>query len=597
MKYRSEIDGLRALAVVPVVLFHAGVHALSGGFVGVDIFFVISGYLITSIILTELEQGKFSVLNFYERRARRILPALYGVMAVSSVLGYLWMMPDEFKNYGQSLLATTLFSNNILLSVTSGYWDLNSEFKPLLHTWSLGVEEQYYILFPIFLMVGWKYFRKSIVASCLLIALASLLLANWGVDTRPEIAFYVLPTRAWEILLGALVAFYLKDRPDAATDESTTKNQLLSGCGLIMIVGAIVLFDKNYPAPGFYMLVPTLGAALIIVYARAGTLAHRLLADKLVVGLGLISYSFYLWHQPLLAFSRIYLKSQPTLALSLGLVLMALVLSYLTWRFVEQPFRNRKAVSRRTIFASSGLISCCFVGLGLYLNQSYGMASRVFDASVKLEEMDKRIYNSKVFSFKKDQFDHPEKLKILVIGNSYARDFINMTSETFDTSRTDIVYRDDLTDCIVPFIDPLAEKLFSKADVIVFGGGFRKECVHGDIAFATGLGKKVFYFGNKHFGYNENWLIRLKAEQRADQYNVLLPETFEDEQHLSSAVPPEYYISFLAPVVRNGEIPITDHMGRLLSADRMHLTRYGAIFFGDKVLGNGPYGQLFPGHK
>ena len=160
MNYRREIDGLRALAVIPVILFHAGFQAFGGGFVGVDVFFVISGYLITSIILQDLQKNRFSLLRFYERRARRILPALFLVMVISCIFAYAWMLPDELKSFGQSLLATALFSNNLLLAITASYWSLPSEFKPLLHTWSLGVEEQYYVLFPLFMVLGWKLFRK-----------------------------------------------------------------------------------------------------------------------------------------------------------------------------------------------------------------------------------------------------------------------------------------------------------------------------------------------------------------------------------------------------------------------------------------------------
>ena len=192
MNYRREIDGLRALAVLPVIFFHAGFDYFSGGFVGVDIFFVISGYLITSIILIQIKKGTFSISDFYERRARRILPVLFFIMMISLSFGYIWMMPDEFKNFGQSLVATSLFSNNILLAITTGYWDLTSEFKPLLHTWSLGVEEQYYVLFPFLLVFSWKYFRGKEVTIIASITALSFLLANWGGDscTNNNILFF-----------------------------------------------------------------------------------------------------------------------------------------------------------------------------------------------------------------------------------------------------------------------------------------------------------------------------------------------------------------------------------------------------------------------
>lgn len=208
MKYRPEVDGLRAVAVISVLLFHAGFAVFSGGFVGVDVFFVISGYLITTIMLGELEKGTFSLLNFYERRFRRILPALYLVMAVTLAVGWFTLLPDEYKNLGQSVVATTFYANNMLLGLTSGYWDLASQFKPLLHTWSLGVEEQYYAVVPLLLMVAWRWTRW-LGLGIVVLTTASLVLAQWMIYVSPSWAFYLLPTRFWELATGALCAWLL----------------------------------------------------------------------------------------------------------------------------------------------------------------------------------------------------------------------------------------------------------------------------------------------------------------------------------------------------------------------------------------------------
>ena len=195
MKYRSEIDGLRALAVLPVIFFHAGFELFSGGFVGVDVFLVISGYLITTIIISEMSEGKFSILKFYERRARRILPALFFVMLVSLPFAWLWLTPKDLKDFGQSLIATSTFSSNILFWLESGYFDTATELKPLLHTWSLAVEEQYYILFPIFLLITWRLGLKWILSILAIILVISLGAAHWGAYNKPNAAFYLLPTR------------------------------------------------------------------------------------------------------------------------------------------------------------------------------------------------------------------------------------------------------------------------------------------------------------------------------------------------------------------------------------------------------------------
>ena len=209
MKYREEIDGIRAVAVLPVIFFHAGFSAFSCGYVGVDVFFVISGYLITTIILSEKERGTFSLANFYERRARRIIPALFLVMLFSTVCSYLWLAPSHMKDFSESLAAVSLFSSNILFWKETGYWGVANELKPLLHTWSLAVEEQYYVLFPLFLMGMWRFRKRWILGSFFIIAAASLLHSQWASVHHPAANFFLLSTRAWELAIGAGIAFYL----------------------------------------------------------------------------------------------------------------------------------------------------------------------------------------------------------------------------------------------------------------------------------------------------------------------------------------------------------------------------------------------------
>jgi peptidoglycan/LPS O-acetylase OafA/YrhL len=257
--YRQEIDGLRALAVVSVILFHAGFEAFSGGFVGVDVFFVISGYLITSIILTQKAAGTFSLLNFYERRARRILPALFVVMAACIPFAWLWLLPNDMKDFSQSLVAVSVFASNILFWRESGYFDTAAELKPLLHTWSLAVEEQYYVLFPLFLLVMWRFAKRWTMPTLAVIAAGSFALAQWGANNKPSAAFFLLPARGWEIAIGALVAFYFARYPKQQLQRSV---QEAGGVvGLLMIVYAILTYSKSTPFPSAYALAPVLGTA------------------------------------------------------------------------------------------------------------------------------------------------------------------------------------------------------------------------------------------------------------------------------------------------------------------------------------------------
>ena len=414
MKYRREIDGLRALAVLPVILFHAGLNNFSGGFIGVDVFFVISGYLITTIIIDELSQGNFSIINFYERRARRILPALFLVMFVSLILGYVWLMPDEFKNFGQSLVATSLFSNNILLSFTSGYWSLASEFKPLLHTWSLGVEEQYYVIVPILLMFFWRISRRSILYLLWIIFFSSLFFSIWFVNLSPDWAFYNLPTRAWEISTGALSSMYLRLYSPITSNHKLS--DILSFSGFVLIIFSIFSFDNTVLSPSYLLLIPTIGAALIIIFCRPGTFVFKILGNKIVVFLGLLSYSLYLWHQPVFAYLRAYSSEHPSPINFLALLPFIFILAFLTWKFIEMPFRMKSFFEKKYLFIFSLSCSVVFVAIGLVLNKDYGMPMRVFGANISTGDMDKRIYNEKVFSYKKDKFITTSLTKILIIG-------------------------------------------------------------------------------------------------------------------------------------------------------------------------------------
>ncbi len=357
MKYRPEVDGLRAVAVLPVILFHAGFGAFGGGFVGVDVFFVISGFLITRILVDELEAGRFSMAAFYERRARRILPALFVMLALCVPAAWALLPPSAMARFSDSLVAVTLFSSNILFWRQSGYFDTAAELKPLLHTWSLAVEEQYYILFPIVLAAVYRFNRRLLVPVLLAGFVLSLGLAEWLVHRRPGAAFFLLPTRGWELLLGALAAVL-----GARLRAGPVTSNVLSASGLGMIGLAVFSFDRSTPTPGLQTLLPTVGAALVLLYARTGgSWAGWVLSSRPAVWLGLISYSAYLWHQPLLVFFRYASTGPMGLGMTWVAIIAAIMFGYLSWRLVEMPIRNQKKVAKRTIVALS-LLGTSVVG-------------------------------------------------------------------------------------------------------------------------------------------------------------------------------------------------------------------------------------------
>lgn len=385
MKYRADIDGLRAIAVLPVIFFHAGFQIFSGGFVGVDVFFVISGYLITCILLREHAEGRFSVVEFYERRARRILPALFFVMAATCVFAWFWLLPSDFKSLSQSVVATILYSSNFLFWQTAGYFDTSAELKPLLHTWSLAVEEQFYFFFPLILIIIWRTCKKHLTLILAGLFVASLAIAELTVRSAPNSAFYLLHTRGWELLAGALCAVVVHKRI-IALSSSRLSSEAFAAAGAAMLIWSIFFFDKTYPFPSLYTLVPVAGASLIILYAANGTLVGRALQWRPLVHVGLISYSAYLWHQPLLALARHVQLKEPPGWLLLALCIATLILAHLTWRYVERPFRDKERISRSQIFKQAALVSAVFFSIGVAGHATGGFPQRFDDLTVRLQQ-------------------------------------------------------------------------------------------------------------------------------------------------------------------------------------------------------------------
>ncbi len=358
--YRADIDGLRALAIVPVLLFHAGIAGFGGGYVGVDIFFVISGYLITGVIVREIDAGRFSIVHFYERRARRIMPALIVMIAAVLVAAAFFFFPEDLAKMPASAVAATLFVSNIHLFFDVNYFGGGAEIKPLLHTWSLAVEEQFYIGFPILMMLIARFApqqRKMIVGALTILSFA---IAAWTQARGDGFAFYWLPPRAWELFAGSMVALGF------APAAGTRLRELMALGGVAAIGFAIATYSRTTVFPGVAALLPVLGAAAII-HAGAQTGVARLLAVRPMVAIGLISYSLYLWHWPVIVFAEYAgdaklsgWQSAAAIALSLGLAIAS-------WRWVERPFRQPGRFGRRAVFGwnGAGMAALCLAALAL----------------------------------------------------------------------------------------------------------------------------------------------------------------------------------------------------------------------------------------
>lgn len=451
MRYRAEIDGLRALAVVPVIFFHAGFSIFSGGFVGVDVFFVISGYLITTILIEDIENKRFSIISFYERRARRILPALFFIMIVCIFFSWMWMLPYQMKDFSKSIVAVSLFASNILFWRDSDYFSAATEEKPLLHTWSLAIEEQYYFLFPIFLITAWYFGRKKVFWMIVIMATASLLLSEWGWRNHAKANFYLAPTRVWELFAGSIAAFIVQK-------QGVQKNNVLAMIGLATIVFSIFLYNETTPFPSFYTLAPVLGVILFVLYAERETIAARLLSNSGFVGIGLISYSAYLWHQPIFVFVKIKLGYSLSVGVYAILIFLSFVFAFLSWKYIEKPFRSKNKFKKNEIFRYSLLGTVAFIAIGLYgyksdgfkeemLKYKYSEAERL-EANIVFDAINNDIYgemaNENCNIWVRDTKDiDAEKVHscfdeygkaIVVLGDSHAMNLYNIFSysNTYD---------------------------------------------------------------------------------------------------------------------------------------------------------------------
>tara|TARA_B100001057_G_scaffold92655_1_gene88900 strand:+ start:687 stop:2735 length:2049 start_codon:yes stop_codon:yes gene_type:complete len=362
--YKPQIDGLRALAVIPVIFFHAGLNTFQGGFVGVDVFFVISGYLITKIIIEDISRKKFSLQNFYIRRARRLLPVLYSIIILSMPFAVFLMGDEQLIFFSKQIFSVIFFISNFFFWKNSGYFDPSSELQPLLHTWSLAVEEQFYIVFPILIIFIYKYFKNKIIFFLLIITLISLFLSQLGGNFKIEnlsnsYPFFLLPFeffwqagsanfylpfgRIWELIFGSMIAVGLSKKKE----KKGRYNNIFSILGFILILFSIFFYSENMQYPSIFTLIPCLGTSLIILYTDKKTLLFKILTFKPIIFLGLISYSLYLWHQPIFAFNKIYFGADLSFFHIIFLVSLSFILSLFSWKLIEQPFRDRKKVSNK----------------------------------------------------------------------------------------------------------------------------------------------------------------------------------------------------------------------------------------------------------
>ena len=621
IKYRPEIDGLRAIAVLAVVIYHAkfilnGKELLPGGYLGVDVFFVISGYLITLILLKQIANKTFSFKSFYKRRLRRIAPALLGTML--AVLPFAWysMFPNAAYEYCASILSSLGMGSNFLFWREDSYWAAVSDLKPFLHTWSLSIEEQFYIFFPILLIfINKKKILKNNLAKFLVFTfIFSLAFSQYASIHHVKTNFFLLPSRAWELLAGSLLAYL--EINFGRNISSQLKSNVLVGIGLTLVVLPFFLFKKETPHPSILTLIPILGSTLVVWYGSSIGYMTKIISHKVLVYIGLISYSLYLWHFPIFALYKINGFEVSNLIMFV-LICGSFFISILSYKWIEKPFRNPKIISDKAFYKSivaSFLIIFCTAAFG-YFNKGnwlrFNKKQSILLGASQLRGKTRGSYTDyvvKKFNSERDlKFKKTNKRKILLLGDSYAQDFYNILYEGKFLKDLDIVthyidgrcrnvlYREDNNYNLAKTIqqkckhiirvgDTRLDGIMSDADLIIMASAWKKYSTNKMPELSdyieTKYGKKVVFVGRKKFGklgFQE--VLKLKNN---DYNNILKEVEAEHTRNIQLArrlMFEREYLDLHNIICKSDTVcPITSDLGDLISYDGRHLTKKGAIY-------------------
>ncbi|PRY54514.1 peptidoglycan/LPS O-acetylase OafA/YrhL [Arcticibacter pallidicorallinus] len=564
MHFRKDIQGLRALAVIVVIIFHLGF--LPNGYLGVDVFFVISGFLIIGIINKDFINDTYSIKDFYVRRFRRIIPLVLITALVALVLGSYFMLPDDLENLSQSIIATNFFSNNVLQLITvRNYWDVMNEYKPLMHTWSLGVEEQFYIVIPFLFLFSNKKNNK-IFAIIMIATLASALTYIFYNDE--SVKFYMLPMRFFEISIGGLAALKIRE---------IKSNAYLSGISFLVLI-VLLFFDFGLTGE-LETIIAVIATVLLIATNKSSFKINQLLENRIAVYIGTISFSLYMWHQVILAFYRYAISQEFSLYTSLLLGLTMLAVAILSYHFIEDYFRRPQNISTKKL-----LMICSFLFLGLnaasfYIYFKAGVIRDVPELKISAAHVERGMhakYNSKIRELTGD-FTASEKINVLLIGNSFARDWANVLLESEFRDQINIFYSE------FPFETKNLQHNLDMADVIFFSPFYKAEYIPVATKFKIDE-KKLWIVGTKNFGPNNGLLYNQKRSQgncdlRANVSDYALNENRELIEEWG-----DRYIDLLSYVVDTAnKVPVFTQNCEFISQDTRHFTRSGARFFANKV--------------
>ena len=560
--YRKDIDGLRALAVLVVFVFHCGY--LPAGYLGVDIFFVISGYLITKIIFLKSIDNSFSIVDFYLRRIRRIIPLVSFFCLIALVAGLFTMLPDDLENLAQSVVATNFFGNNVLQYLTTGnYWDIVNEFKPLMHTWSLGIEEQYYFIYPfVFLVLKGKLLRYVLP---LLIVLTLVSLGSYYFLEDTAANFYLLPSRFFELSIGGMGAIVFK-------------NKLIVSKFRVFYILILLLFCVlDIPFLPNALLIPLVVVAtlmILITSSSQNSLSTYILENKVAVGLGKISFSIYMWHQVILAFSRYLVLDNLTLPHMIGFLVLTIILSIGTYYFIEQPFRNKKRVSTKYLLAVLSVVIVLTTISSLYIYNNAGVIKDIPELEITRNNVSRGMhaqYNDRINELNRD-FKNSGRLKTLIIGDSFGRDWANVLKSSKFNDSLDLIYLDNhLTE------KELLLRRMEDAELI-FWSQLMQDALKG-LDLSKEMKQKIWSVGTKNFGVNNGKFYNHKGNDYCAQRTRMEAGYFELNTVLRNNWQ-DRYIDLIALVINEqNTVPIFTDDCKFISQDTRHLTKSGAQYF------------------
>jgi peptidoglycan/LPS O-acetylase OafA/YrhL len=563
--YRRDIDGLRAIAVLAVLIFHFGF--LPNGYLGVDIFFVISGYLITNIIYNESLNGTFSIVNFYFRRTRRIIPLVSTIGLVSLLVGFIVMLPDDLENLAQSIIATNFFANNILQAITTAnYWDLVNEYKPLMHTWSLGIEEQYYLFYPLIFLVFKNNRIKWIMPLLTILTLLSLGLYFSAFTDANK--FYLLPFRFFELSIGGIGAIVFNNR--------LIPNKL--GTISLGLLVTILCFKITYIPENVSLCLTVLLSICLLVSAHPKqSMVSWILESNIMVSIGKISFSLYMWHQVVLSFVRYFILSKINIYNLFFLLIIIFILSFLTYYFVEQPFRKKDKIGNKALLLSLGVVTLMSSLVSLFIYSKAGVFKDVYELDISQSKIEKNMhakYNDRVFKYVKD-FEDNQKTKILVIGNSFGRDWVNVLLESKYKEKIDISYISHHTFFNTSEAKNI-NKLSDKAEIIFVNDLSKSELRKQNIEIS-----KVYCLGAKNFGTNNGIYYNYKGSDYCYQRTTMEKGYLERNFTLKSEWG-KYFIDFIGHAIdKKGKMPVFTPDCKFISQDCWHFTEAGAKYFSE----------------